>query len=486
MDIEWARDGESGRIFIVQARPETVESRLEAESFETYELAESGTVLVSGLSVGRRIASGRARQVASPAEPGDFEDGDVLVAKETDPDWGPLMARCAAVVTDAGGRTSHAAIVSRELGIPAIVGAGDATAVLESGTEVTVDCSAGERGDVYAGALRYNRKTVDLSGVTQPETTVMVNLANPDVAFNWWRLPVRGVGLARIEFVIAEHIGVHPMAAANPDLLEDEKVRAEIVKLSAGYDTPADFFVDRLARDVAKLAAFAYPEPVIVRTSDFKANEYARLLGGDRFERAENNPMLGFRGASRYYSPRYRAGFLLECEALRIAREELGFKNIVPMIPFCRTLEEADRVLEAMEEGGLRRGEDGLEIYVMCEVPSNVILAEDFADRFDGFSIGSNDLTQLVLGVDRDSQELVHLFDERNEAVLRMIRQVIEAAHKKGRPVGICGQAPSDHPEFADFLVQCGIDSISLNPDSVVEALPRIAEAEGRVRDGVL
>ncbi|NNM32207.1 MAG: phosphoenolpyruvate synthase, partial [Gemmatimonadetes bacterium] len=463
-------------------RPETVESRGAAESFDTYILAETGPTLVTGLSVGRRIAAGRARLVSVPADVAGFQEGDVLVAPETDPDWGPLMSRAAAVVTDRGGRTSHAAIVSRELGIPAIVGTGDATALIRAGQAVTVDCSRGDTGHVYDGALAFDRRTVELADLPDPRTRVMVNLANPDAAFNWWRVPAKGVGLARIEFIIAEHIGLHPMAAARPEILEDQETRARVMDLARGHDSPAAFFVDRLARDIAKLAAFGYPDPVIVRTSDFKANEYGKLLGGGHFELPENNPMLGFRGASRYYSPRYLPGFLLECEALRVAREELGFGNIVPMIPFCRTLREADRVLEIMKNAGLERGKNGLEIYVMCEVPSNVVLAEEFAERFDGFSIGSNDLTQLALGVDRDSSELAHLFDERNEAVLRMIRQVIQAAHEKGRPVGICGQAPSDHPDFAEFLIDCGIDSISLNPDSVVEALPRIAEAEERRR----
>jgi pyruvate,water dikinase len=409
-----------------------------------------------------------------------FEAGGVLVTRMTDPDWVPLMKRAAAVVTDRGGRTSHAAIVSRELGVPAVIGTENAMSVLRDGAVVTVSCAEGETGFVYEGALEYEETEVDPREAPSTRTKIMMNLASPGAALRWWNLPVDGVGLARMEFIINNIIKIHPLALARFDAVEDAEVRARIERLTAGYSDKCEYFVENLSRGIARIAAPHYPNPVIVRLSDFKTNEYADLIGGRPFEPHEENPMLGFRGASRYDSPRYRDGFALECRALRHARETLGLTNIVVMVPFCRTPEEADRVLEAMARHGLARG-DGLQVYCMAEVPSNVVLAEEFAARFDGFSIGSNDLTQLILGVDRDSEALAELFDERHEAVRRVIRDLVERAHRVDTPVGICGQAPSDHPEFAEFLVECGIDSISVNPDCVIEVRKRVAEAEARL-----
>lgn len=485
MDIEWARDGESGELFIVQARPETVRSREGAATLSRYELEERTEPRVRGTSVGSAIAAGTVIRIRTPAEIDRFRDGAILVAERTDPDWGPILGRAAAVVTDQGGRTSHAAIVSRELGIPAVVGTGNGTELLRDGEEVTVSCAEGDEGYVYPGLLPFRRHDTDLSALPVPRTRIMLNVGNPAAAFRWWRLPARGVGLARMEFIIGEIIKIHPMALLRPQQVEDPAQRARIAELTAGHEDPAEYFVERLARGIARIAAAAWPEPAIVRTSDFKTNEYAALLGGSAFEPREENPMLGFRGACRYYSDRYREGFLLECRALRRVREEMGLTNVIPMIPFCRTPEEADRVLEVMAEGGLRRGENDLRVYVMCEVPSNVILAEAFAERFDGFSIGSNDLTQLILGVDRDSPDMAPLFDERNEAVTRALADVIRRAHGAGVTVGICGQGPSDHPDFAEFLVRQGIDSLSLNPDSVPGVVERVAALEEEAaRDG--
>jgi pyruvate,water dikinase len=478
MDIEWAKDGETNEMFIVQARPETVQARAEGTVMRTFQLREKAEPVVTGVSVGSAIVTGTTRLIEKPGADAVFEEGDILVAHRTDPDWGPLLTKAGGVVTDHGGRTSHAAIVSRELGIPAVVGSGDATKILTDPATVTLSTAEGDEGYVYPGALDFEISDVSLEGLPEPRTRIMLNVGNPAAAFRWWQLPVRGIGLARIEFIISELIRVHPMALLDVSAVEDAEVRAEIEALVQGYDDPTDYFVERLARGVARLAASQYPEPVVVRTSDFKTNEYAGLLGGEAFEPQEENPMLGFRGASRYYSDRYRPAFELECRALKRARTEMGFTNIIPMIPFCRTPEEADRVLEVMADEGLKRGEDGLEVYVMCEVPSNVVLTEEFAARFDGLSIGSNDLTQLTLGVDRDSVELAHLFDERDEAVKRMISDVIERAHAVGTTVGICGQAPSDHPDFAEFLVEAGIDSISLNPDSVIGVVERVAALE--------
>ena len=478
MDMEWAKDGYDGGIYIVQARPETVQSEQRGISLKTYTLKGRGDLLATGLSVGEAIATGPACVIDSVRDIAKFVPGSVLVTAVTSPDWVPVMKQAAAIVTDHGGRTSHAAIVSRELGIPAVVGAGDATRAVANGQPITVSCAEGEDGHVYEGILEYETSDLSLDEVTSTRTHLMMNIADPAAALRWWRLPARGIGLARMEFIINNIIKIHPMALLRFDELRDASARAEIERLTEGYENRSDYFVDHLASGIAKIAASRYPDPVIVRMSDFKTNEYAHLIGGAQFEPVEENPMLGFRGASRYYSDRYRDGFALECRAVKRVREEIGLTNVIVMIPFCRTLNEADSVLDVLAANGLRRGEHGLEIYVMAEIPSNVILAEEFARRFDGFSIGSNDLTQLVLGVDRDSAELSGLFDERDEAVKRMIATLIDTAHKAGSHVGICGQAPSDYPEYATWLVQLGIDSISLNPDSVVGALRRVARAE--------
>ncbi|KVD18061.1 phosphoenolpyruvate synthase [Burkholderia ubonensis] len=478
MDIEWARDGASGELFVVQARPETVQSRREASAVKTWRLGRTGARILSGVSVGEAIAAGSVCVIDSPRDSARFVDGAILVTQTTDPDWVPIMRRAAAIVTDHGGRTSHAAIVSRELGLPAIVGTGDATRMLHDQQEVTVSCAEGGEGFVYDGIAQYEVDKIDFGSIPATRTKVMLNLANPAAAFRWWRIPADGIGLARMEFVISNHIRVHPMALAHFDALKDDDARQAISALTAGYGDPTTYFVDRLARGLARIAAVCHPAPVIVRMSDFKTNEYAHLIGGAKFEPREENPMLGFRGASRYYSPRYRDGFALECRAIARLRNEMGFTNVIVMIPFCRSTAEADRVLAVLAENGLRRGDAGLQVYVMCEIPSNVILANAFAQRFDGFSIGSNDLTQLTLGVDRDSAELASLFDEQDEAVKWMIASVIKAAHDAGAKVGLCGQAPSDHPEFAAFLVGCGIDSISVSPDSFIAVKRHVAVAE--------
>jgi pyruvate,water dikinase len=478
MDMEWAKDGESGQLFIVQARPETVQSRREAGALKRYRIKSKGRKIIAGLSIGDAVVAGKVCVLESARDIDRFVDGAVLVTGMTDPDWVPIMKRAAALVTDHGGRTSHAAIVSRELGLPAIVGTGNGTEVLHDEQEITVSCAEGDEGFVYEGTADYDVEELDLDHVPATRTKVMLNLANPAAAFRWWRIPADGVGLARMEFVVSNHIKVHPMALVRFDSLRDERAKQRIAELTRGYEDKTEYFVDRLARGLSRIAAAHHPKPVIVRMSDFKTNEYANLIGGAEFEPEEENPMLGFRGASRYYSPRYREGFALECRAIRRLREAMGFKNVVLMIPFCRSTREADRVLEVMAGNGLRRGDDGLEIYVMCEIPSNVVLAKAFAERFDGFSIGSNDLTQLTLGVDRDSDELAELFDEQDEAVKWMIRTVIEAAHRSGAKIGLCGQAPSDHPEFAEFLVQCGIDSLSVSPDSFIAVKQRVAAAE--------
>jgi len=478
MDIEWALDGETNDLFIVQARPETVHSQRAAAALKRHRLRESGRTLATGLAIGDAIATGKARRIDEPSQGETFQKGEVLVTEMTDPDWGPIMQRAAAIVTDHGGRTSHAAIVSREMGVPAVVGAGDATESIEDGQEVTVDCAEGESGRVLEGALEFDVEEIDLDEIPKTKTQIMMNVASPAAAERWWRLPVEGVGLARIEFIINNEVGVHPLALTRFDSLERKGVRRRIERMTRGYEDKTEFFVSKLAQGVARIAAAQHPSDVIVRMSDFKTNEYAALLGGKAFEPKEENPMLGFRGASRYYSEAYADGFALECRAIRRVREEIGLENVVVMIPFCRTLEEADRVRGVMAEQGLVRGERGLRVYVMAEIPSNVALATEFADRFDGFSIGSNDLTQLVLGVDRDSDLLSHVFDERNEAVKRTIRDLIERAHEKGRKVGICGQGPSDHPDFAAFLVEAGIDSISVNPDSVLSVARSVAHAE--------
>ena len=485
MDMEWAKDGETGELFIVQARPETVQSRTQASAFKTYRIKSKGRKLVSGLSIGEAVVAGRACLIDRPRDMDRFVDGAILVTRTTDPDWVPIMKRAAAIITDHGGRTSHAAIVSRELGVPAVVGTGNATQVLHDEQELTVSCAEGDEGFIYEGTAVFDAEQLDLDHIPATRTQVMLNLANPAAAFRWWRLPADGIGLARMEFVVSNHIKVHPMALVHFDTLADQDAKRAIAELTQGYADKTEYFVDRLARGLGRIAAAHHPKPVIVRMSDFKTNEYANLIGGAAFEPKEENPMLGFRGASRYYSPRYRDGFALECRAMRRLREDMGFANVIVMIPFCRSIKEADRVLAVMAENGLKRGVNGLQVYVMCEIPSNVILAKAFAQRFDGFSIGSNDLTQLTLGVDRDSAELAELFDERDEAVKWMIDSVIQEARKSGAKVGLCGQAPSDHPEFAEFLVAeflvaCGIDSMSVSPDSFIAVKRRVAAAELR------
>ncbi len=484
MDIEWAKDGVTGELFIVQARPETVESRKEASAFRSYRIKSKGRKLLSGLSIGSAVATGRVCIIESPSEIDRFPDGAILVTHTTDPDWVPIMKRAAAIVTDRGGRTSHAAIVSRELGLPAVVGTGEATHILHDEQEVTVSCAEGEEGFIYEGRADFEAEELSLESIPATHTRVMLNMANPAAAFRWWRIPADGVGLARMEFVVGNHIKIHPMALVHYAELKDEEAKRAIAALTHNYADKTEYFVDRLARGLARIAAAYHPKPVIVRMSDFKTNEYANLIGGAAFEPHEENPMLGFRGASRYYSPLYREGFELECRAIRRLREEMGFRNVAVMIPFCRSTKEADRVLSVMAGNGLQRGQNGLDIYVMCEIPSNVILAKDFAARFDGFSIGSNDLTQLTLGVDRDSAELAGLFDEQDEAVKWMIAKVIREAREAGAKTGLCGQAPSDHPEFAEFLVASGIDSISVSPDSFVQVKQHVAKAEAR-RAGV-
>jgi pyruvate,water dikinase len=481
MDMEWAKDGRTGELFILQARPETVQSQKPRGTLEIYRLQAHGPVLVRGRSIGEKISQGPVRVVKDVQHLRDFAVGEVLVTDMTDPDWEPLMKKAAAIVTNRGGRTCHAAIISRELGVPAVVGTEHATEVLRDGQPVTVSCAEGETGVVYDGLLPFTVEQVHLQDLPRPRTQVMLNVGNPEEAFALSFLPNDGVGLAREEFIISTYIKVHPLALLAYPQLDDAALKAEIDRLTTGYTDKAQFFVDRLAQGVAMIAAAFYPKDVIVRLSDFKSNEYAHLLGGQRYEPTEENPMLGFRGASRYYDPRYRHGFALECRAMHKVRQEMGLTNVKLMVPFCRTVEEGRRVLDEMATHGLKQGENGLEVYVMCEIPSNVILAEAFAELFDGFSIGSNDLTQLVLGVDRDSAIVAHIFDERNPAVMRMLTQVIQAAKTRGRKIGICGQAPSDYPEFAQFLVEQGIDSISLNPDVVLKTTLAILEMEKRL-----
>jgi pyruvate, water dikinase len=481
MDIEWAKDGKTGELFIVQARPETVHSAKATQaSAEMYRLTgEHGSSLVTGQAVGEKIGTGRVRIVREAAELQEVKDGEVLVARLTDPDWEPVMRRVAAIVTDQGGRTAHAAIVSREFGIPCIVGSGNATEVLRNGDEVTVVCSEGPEGHVYAGRVAFNVEKIAAATVPRTRTTVMLTIGDPARAFQTSFIPNDGVGLARTEFIVTNHIGIHPMALARYPKLNDASVIREIASRIGGED-PRDFFVRRFAEGVARIAAAFYPKPVIVRTSDFKTNEYARLLGGKEFEPQEENPMLGFRGASRYYDPRYADGFALECAALLRARKEMGLTNIKIMIPFVRTVEEAKRVIDVMAQHGLKQA-DGLEIYAMCELPANVARAEEFLRVFDGYSIGSNDLTQLVLGIDRDSGTVSHLFDENDRAVLRLIADVIDEARRGRKPIGICGQAPSDFPEFARWLVEQGITSISLSPDTAIRTALVIADEERKL-----
>jgi pyruvate,water dikinase len=478
MDIEWAKDGKDGQLYVVQARPETVASQRKGQILKTYHIEERGPVLAKGRAVGNRIATGKAHVIPDAQHLADFKPGEVLIADSTTPDWEPVMKTAAAIVTARGGRTCHAAIVARELGIPAVVGAEDAGAKLADAGEVTVSCAEGDVGLVYEGALAYQTQETDLSGLERPATHIMINVGNPESAFQLSFLPNDGVGLARMEFIINEYIKVHPMALLHPEEVEDKAARDEIARLTRGYDRPADFFIERLSEGVGTIAAAFYPKPVIVRLSDFKTNEYARLIGGRFFEPEEENPMLGFRGASRYAHPDYAEGFGLECAAMKRVRETMGLSNVRLMIPFCRRVEEAERVLAVMAEHGLKRGENGLEVYVMCEIPNNVLQAEAFAELFDGFSIGSNDLTQLTLGVDRDSGLVAFDFDERDPGMLKLIRMAVEGAHASGRHIGICGQAPSDYPEIARFLVEIGIDSMSLNADSVLQTTRDVLEVE--------
>jgi pyruvate,water dikinase len=481
MDIEWAKDGSTGELFIVQARPETVHSTKSTKrGAEVYQLrGEPPVALIAGQAVGEKIAAGPVRVITDIAKLQEVQAGDVLVAENTDPDWEPVMRRVAAIVTNQGGRTAHAAIVSREFGIPCIVGTGNATSILENGREVTVCCAEGSEGHVYDGRTPFDIKLIDASTVPKTRTKIMLIVGDPSQAFHLAAIPNEGVGLARIEFIVTNHIGIHPMALAQFPDLKDSKAVIEI-RSRIGDGDPREYFISRLSEGVARIAAAFYPKPVIVRTSDFKTNEYAGLLGGAEFEPKEENPMIGFRGASRYYDPRYSPGFALECAALARVRDKMGLTNLKVMIPFCRTVREGRQVVEVMARNGLRQGQNGLEIYAMCEVPANVVIADEFLKVFDGYSIGSNDLTQLTLGLDRDSSTVAHLFDENNLAVRRMIAQAIRAAHLAKKLIGICGQAPSDFPEFAEWLVGQGIDSISLNPDTAIKTALRVAAMEDR------
>jgi pyruvate,water dikinase len=481
MDMEWAKDGIDGKIYLVQARPETVASQKAANVLEEYELQGKGEVRATGRAVGGKVATGAARVITDVAQLDRFQPGEVLVADTTTPDWGTVMKTAAAIVTNRGGRTCHAAIVARELGVPAVVGCDNATESIRTGEEMTVSCAEGDVGHVYAGRIPVKTVRTDLSTLRRPQTRVMVNIGNPDIAFQARFLPNDGVGLARMEFIIAEHIKVHPMALVYPEKIDDPKVRAEIDELTRSFERPTDYFVTRLSEGVGTVAAAFYPNPVIVRLSDFKTNEYASLRGGRWFEPQEDNPMLGFRGASRYTHPAYAEGFALECEAMKRVREVMGLTNVKLMVPFCRRVQEGQKVLEAMAARGLKRGENDLEIYVMCEIPNNVVQIDAFAKLFDGFSIGSNDLTQLTLGVDRDSEIVAFDFDERDPGVKELIRQTVEGARRNGRHSGICGQAPSDYPEMAEYLVEIGIDSISLNPDTVLKTTRHVLEVEKRL-----
>lgn len=482
MDLEWAKDGQTQELYIVQARPETVQSQRNRNIIEEYKLLQKGKILVQGKSVGNKIAQGLAHVIKDVKDIAQFKAGEILVTEITDPDWVPIMRMASAIVTDRGGRTSHAAIVSRELGLPCIVGTNHATQVIKTGKNITVSCAEGEKGLVYDGLLKYKIEKIDVQKVPKPKTKVMINVGYPDEAYELSFLPNDGVGLAREEFIVTEYIRIHPMALVKFEEIKDKKTQRKINELTAGYTNKKQYFVDKLAMGVAVIAAAFYPRDVILRFSDFKTNEYVNLIGGEYFEPKEENPMIGWRGASRYYSPGYKEGFALECKAIKKVREEFGLVNLKVMIPVCRTIEEGEKVLKVMKENGLVRGKDGLEVYVMCEIPSNVVLIDRFCDIFDGFSIGSNDLTQMTLGVDRDSELVADIFDERNEAVTRMIKHVISVAKKRKRKIGICGDAPSTYPEFAEFLVDCGIDSISLSPDAVLKMLVIIAKHEKKQR----
>jgi pyruvate,water dikinase len=475
MDIEWAKDGNTGKLYIVQARPETVKSRAHATQLERFHLAEKGKVLAEGRAIGQKIGAGKARVVRSLADMNKVQPGDVLVADMTDPDWEPVMKRASAIVTNRGGRTCHAAIIARELGVPAVVGTGNALEKIPDGADVTVSCAEGDTGTIYEGTLKFDRVTADLGDMPEAPLKIMMNVANPERAFDFGMLPNAGIGLARLEMIIASHIGVHPKA-----LLEyakqDAPTKAKIDERIAGYADPVSFYVDRLAEGIATIAASVYPKPVIVRLSDFKSNEYANLLGGSRYEPHEENPMIGYRGASRYVDAGFAESFGLECKAVKHVREVMGLDNVWVMIPFVRTLGEGRKVVEVLGKNGLKQGEHGLKIIMMCEVPSNALLADEFLEIFDGFSIGSNDLTQLTLGLDRDSSIVASLFDERDPAVKKLLAMAIKTAREKGKYVGICGQGPSDHPDLAEWLMDQGIESVSLNPDTVVDTWLRLAK----------
>jgi pyruvate,water dikinase len=481
MDIEWAKDGLDGTLYIVQARPETVVSQLRGMVLEQYRLKQQAEPIVTGHAVGSKIAVGNARIIDKLEQLNTFKAGDVLVADMTTPDWEPVMKIASAIITNRGGRTCHAAIVSRELGVPAVVGCDNATALIKHDSPVTVSCAEGDVGKVYSGQLDFEIKSTDLSGLQRPKTKIMLNIGNPELAFKTSFLPNDGVGLARMEFIITEYIKAHPMALIHPERVQDTGEREQLAQLTSNYAGAEDYFVQKLSEGVGTIAAAFYPKPVVVRMSDFKTNEYATLLGGRWFEFDEANPMIGFRGASRYIHPAYAEGFALECRAMKRVRDEMGLSNVILMIPFCRRVEEAKRVLDYMAQLGLKRGEQGLEIYVMCEIPNNVIQIDAFSEYFDGFSIGSNDLTQLTLGVDRDSAIIAEDFDERDPGVKEMIRLAVDGARRNGKHCGLCGQAPSDYPEMAEFLVEIGIDSMSLNPDTVLQTTQRVLETELRL-----
>ncbi len=479
-DIEWAKDGITGELFVVQARPETVQSQKKMDVLRIYHLDARGPVLAKGKSVGDKIATGKGHIVRNVSELPDFKAGEILIADTTTPDWEPVMKTAAAIVTNRGGRTCHAAIVARELGVPAVVGAEDVTEKIEMDREVTISCAEGDEGIVYDGALPFSVEEINLKDLQRPRTAIMMNLGNPEEAFAFSMIPNDGVGLARMEFIISSYIRAHPMALVHPQRL-DQATQKQLNDLTFGYEDKAEYFVERLAQGIGTITAAFYPKPVIVRLSDFKTNEYASLVGGRFFEPAESNPMLGFRGASRYYNDKYREGFALECRALKRVREDMGLTNLIIMVPFCRRIDEARKVLDEMARNGLERGVNGLQVYVMCEVPNNVLLVDRFSELFDGFSIGSNDLTQLVLGVDRDSELVAHAFDERDPGVKRAISMAIQGARRNHRHSGLCGQAPSDFPEIAEFLVNEGIDSMSLNPDAVMKITVRVLEVERKV-----
>lgn len=483
MDIEWAKDGKDGHLYIVQARPETVHSQRDMQVVESYELKQQGEVLLTGRSIGQKIATGKVRVIRSASELQTFVTGEVLVTDMTDPDWEPVMKRASGIITNRGGRTCHAAIISRELGVACVVGTERATQILTTGDEVTVHCSGGAQGYVFRGVLPFTKTSVHMDQLPSTRTKVMVNVGNPEHAFQLSFLPVQGVGLAREEFIIADEVKVHPLALTRLPSIKDAALRQRILEITAGYAVPTQYFIDKLAEGIAMIAAAFYPREVIVRLSDFKTNEYANLIGGHLFEPVESNPMIGFRGACRYYDERYRDGFRLECQSLLKVREEMGLSNVKIMVPFCRTTEEAQLVLHEMASHGLVRGKNGLEVYIMCELPSNVFAIDEFAELFDGFSIGSNDLTQLTLGLDRDSELVSHLFDERNPAVKTAISAAIAGAHRHNRKIGICGQAPSDYPDFVEFLVAQGIDSISLNEDVVIKTMASIQKAESQASE---